>query len=44
MAVEDPISPNKQDVFMHILLNNMILLNSKYDRKEVLKSKGRSFI
>ena len=25
MAVEDPISPNKQDVFMHILLNNMTL-------------------
>ena len=43
MAVEDPISPNKQDVFMHILLNNMILLNSKYDRKEVLKKQRKKF-
>ena len=28
---------------MHILLNNMILLNSKYDRKEVLKKQRKKF-
>ena len=43
MAVEDPISPNKQDVFMHLLLNNMILLNSQYDRRKVLKQQWKKF-
>lgn len=42
-ALEDPITPNHKDVFNDILINNMILLNSRYDRREVLKKQRKKF-
>lgn len=42
-AVESPITPNRKDVFNNLLVNNMILLNENYDRKEVLKKYKSKF-
>ncbi len=42
-AVESPITPNRKDIFNDILMNNMILLNEHYNRKEVLKKYRKLF-
>ncbi|EOS69044.1 hypothetical protein C818_02921 [Lachnospiraceae bacterium MD308] len=42
-AVESPITPNRKDVFNNILINNMVLLNSQFSRKDVLKKWRRKF-
>uniref|UniRef100_UPI004056FFD6 Stealth CR1 domain-containing protein n=1 Tax=Agathobacter sp. TaxID=2021311 RepID=UPI004056FFD6 len=43
LAVESPITPNRRDVFNNILINNMILLNEKFDRQDVLKKQKKKF-
>ena len=35
-AIESPITPNRIDAFNGMLMNNMILLNQKYDRRAIL--------
>lgn len=42
-AVESPITPNRRDMFNNILMNNIILLNEKFDRQEVLKQQKNKF-
>ena len=42
-ALEDPITPNHKDVFNDILINNMILLNKRYDRRDVLTTQKKKF-
>lgn len=40
-ALEDPITPDHKDIFNNILINNMVLLNSHYDRRTVLKEQKK---
>lgn len=42
-ALEDPITPDHKDIFNNILINNMVLLNSHYDRRTVLKEQKKKF-
>lgn len=42
-ALEDPITPDHKDIFNNILINNMVLLNSHYDRRMVLKEQKKKF-
>lgn len=42
-ALEDPITPDHKDIFNNILINNMVLLNSHYDRRTVLKEQRKKF-
>lgn len=42
-ALEDPITPDHKDIFNNILINNMVLLNSHYDRRTVLKEHKKKF-
>lgn len=42
-ALEDPITPDHKDIFNNILINNMVLLNSHYDRRAVLKEQKKKF-
>lgn len=42
-ALEDPITPDHKDIFNNILINNMVLLNSHYDRRLVLKEQKKKF-
>ncbi len=42
-ALEDPITPEHKDIFNNILINNMVLLNSHYDRRTVLKEQKKKF-
>ena len=41
--MEDPITPDHKDIFNNILINNMVLLNSHYDRRTVLKEQKKKF-
>lgn len=43
LAVESPITPNRRDMFNNILMNNIVFLNEKYDRQEVLKQQKKKF-
>ena len=43
MAVEDPLTPNVRQIFNDILVNDMILLNERFDRREVLKKNWKKF-
>ncbi|WP_329887113.1 stealth family protein [Pseudoramibacter faecis] len=43
LAVESPVTPEKNDIFNHILLNDITMINEKYRRKEVLKKQKRLF-
>lgn len=43
MAVEDPLTPNVRHVFNDILVNDLILLNERFDRREVLKKNWKKF-
>lgn len=42
-ALEDPITPDHKDIFNNILINNIVLLNSHYDRRTVLKEQKKKF-
>lgn len=42
-AMESPITPNRRDIFNNILMNNMILLNGHFNRRDVLKKWKRKF-
>ena len=42
-AVESPITPNRRDVFNNILMNNIILINEKFDRQDVLRKHRAKF-
>lgn len=42
-ALEDPITPDHKDIFNNILINNMVLLNSHYGRRTVLKEQKKKF-
>ena len=37
LAVESPVTPDREDIFNHILLNNCALLNANFSRKEYLR-------
>lgn len=43
-AEESPIAPSHDDVFFHVLLNNIALLNENYSRQEVLKKHRKKFL
>ena len=38
LAVESPITPDREGVFNHILVNNCVMLNSHFSRREFLRS------
>lgn len=44
MAVEDPLTPNVRHVFNDILVNDLILLNERFDRRVVLKKNWKNSI
>lgn len=41
LAIESPVTADSSDIFHHILLNNCVLLNSKYTRKDFHRNAGR---
>jgi len=43
LAVEEPYSFNERDIFNDILINNIVAINSHFDRKEALGKNRRKF-